>query len=99
MPSGFIVKDGKLTERVLANPVKFLLEKTFSNQKPFTVIIKARKNVFEIFVEDAATGEIQPLGNAVFKDNNFPIGTVGLSGMEKSSFEVGSLTVCNEVCK
>jgi hypothetical protein len=98
--SGFIVKDGKPTERVLANSIKFAtLEKTFSNQKYFTVIIKAQKNVFKISIGYATTGEIQPLGDAVFKDNNFPIGAVGLSGMEKSSFEVGLFTVCNEVCK
>jgi predicted RNA-binding protein with TRAM domain len=97
--SGFIVKDGKVTERVLGNPIKFgNLEKTFSNQKPFTVIIKGHGNVFEVFVEDTATGNTLPLGNALFKDNNFPIGAVGLMGIEKSSFEVDSFTICNEVC-
>lgn len=93
-----IVKDGKVTERILSNPIKFLLEDVLSNHKQFEVVIKARGNKFQIFAENG-TGELKELGNAVFKDNNFPIGAVGIIGGDKSAFEVGRFTVCNEICK
>lgn len=93
-----IVKDGKVTERILSNPIKFLLEDVLSNHKSFDVVIKARGNTFQILAEDG-TGEFKNLGNADFKDNNFPIGAVGIIGGDKSSFEVGRFTVCSEICK
>ncbi len=96
--SASIVKDGKETERILSNPIKFLLEDVLSNHKSFDVVIKARGNIFQILAEDG-TGELKNLGNADFKDNNFPIGAVGIIGGEKSSFEVSRFTVCNEICK
>lgn len=93
-----IVKDGKETNRVLSNPIKFLLEDVLSNHKYFDVVIKARGNTFQILAENG-TGELKELGNAVFNDNNYPIGAVGIIGSDKSEFEVGRFTVCNEICK
>lgn len=93
-----IIKDGKVTERILSNPIKFLLKDVLSNHKSFDVVIKARGNTFQILAEDG-TGDLKNLGNAVFKDNNFPIGAVGIIGGDKSSFEVARFTVCSEICK
>jgi hypothetical protein len=94
--SAFIVKDG-VSRRVFDNPIP--LANTISDQKYFTVIIKAQGDTFKIIIEDTATGKSYPLGNAVFDSNNFPIGAVGIGVMEKSSFEVGRFSVCNEICK
>ena len=95
--SGYIVKDGKL-ELVVTNPAPFL-NKIIGEQKYFGVIIKAKGNTFEVLVEETATGNSYPLGNIVFKDNNFPIGAVGIGILEKSDFEVGLFSVCYSYCK
>ena len=96
--TGSIVKDGKETERVISNPIKSILKDVLNDHKYFDVVIKAKGDTFQILAENG-TGELKPLGNAVFKDNNFPIGAVGLSNVDKSGFEVGRFIVCNEICK
>lgn len=93
--SGFIVKDGKLGDRVLGNPIKFM-EKSFKDHKDISIIIKAVESTVKIFVEDQ-TGR-HSLGEAEFKDNNFPIGAVGLVAIENSNFEVRRFSVCNKTC-
>lgn len=95
--SGYLVRDGR-QELVVANPITFLA-KTIGDQKYFGVIIKAQGDTFDVSVEDTATGNVYPLGKIVFKDNQFPIGAVGLSAIGKSSFEVGRFTVCSPFCK
>lgn len=96
--SGFVVKNGKISEPVIAENTRHILKKDITDEKYFSVFIKATGNIFEVYAE-TSSGKIEPLGKAIFKDDNFPIGAVGLSGAEKSSFEVGFFTVCNEVCK
>lgn len=96
--SGFMVKKG-IPERVMENPIPFLA-KTIGDQNYFGVIIKGQGNKFEVVVEDSKTGNKYPLGNVIFQNNNFPIGAVGVGAVrEKSSFEVGLFTVCNEICR
>ncbi len=96
--SAFIVKDGKPGDRVLSATLKHVVGDAIRDQKYFEVSIKAQGNTFHIFAQNAK-GQNYPLGDAVFPDNNFPIGAVGLGVIEKSSFEIGSFTVCNEICR
>jgi hypothetical protein len=95
---GWIVKNGKPAEEVLKLPIKFFLGEAIVQQKYFDVIIKAKGNTFEIFAVNTK-GEQRPLGTAIFNNNNFPIGAVGIGALENSSFEVGRFIVCNEACK
>lgn len=98
MVSGIIVKDGKPTEQVMWTTTRHVIEKAVSEQKDFEVHIKAEGNRFKIFAVDE-TGKLQPLGDAIFKDNNYPIGAVGISTLENSGFEVSRFVICNEVCR
>ncbi len=97
--SAVIFRNGKPTERVMPpTAAKHVIGKAVAGQKPFEIIIKAKGNTFEIFAVDE-TGVRRPLGNAVFKDNNYPIGAVGVAAMENSNFEIRRFIICHEFCR
>lgn len=100
--TGTIIKNDKPPETPLTVSIKHIpnLPSTFSNHDYFGVIIRTvEKNKFLILYEDIKTGISYELGKADFKDNDYPIGAVGISAVEKSSFEVGIFIICNEKCK
>ncbi len=98
MISGWIVKDGKRTERVFESTIKHVLETDIKEAKPFEIFIRAENNVFKLFAVDSR-GETRSLGNVEFKDNNYPIGAVGFAGFETTNSEIVNFTVCNRVCQ
>lgn len=96
--SGWIVKDGKRTERVFESTIKHVLETDIKEAKPFEIFIRAENNVFKLFAVDSR-GETRSLGNVEFKDNNYPIGAVGFAGFETTNSEIVNFAVCNRVCQ
>jgi hypothetical protein len=97
--SGVIYKDGKLKEEVLSLNIDHAIKKAVVEKKDFEVIIKAKGDTFKIFATDVESGKPVPLGDAIFKDNNYPIGAVGVGVDEKANFEVIRFMVCNQICK
>lgn len=97
--SAVIYKDGKPKEQVLSLGIGHVIKKAVVEKKDFEVIIKAQGDKFEIFATDVENGERVPLGRAEFKDNNYPIGAVGIGVDEKANFEVIRFMVCNQICK
>jgi hypothetical protein len=93
---GYIVKNDKKEQFFslsIENFAKILAEKNFR------VIIKGKKNVFEVFIEDVANGG-SPIRVGIFPDqyNSFRKGAVGIAGSKDSNFEVGGFTVCAQKC-
>jgi hypothetical protein len=96
--SAIMVKNGKPSGRVLWETTRHIIEKAVNEQMFFEVVIRAKGNTFELFARDEK-GALQPLGNAVFRDNNYPIGAVGIGSLENTNFEVNYFVVCNELCR
>lgn len=89
--TGYVVRDGKST-LLFSNPITNFA-KTIKAKQPFRVIIKGNNNTFKIFIEDVDTGNPNPVGDMVDRDNNFRKGAIGIIGRENADSVIGNFTV------
>jgi hypothetical protein len=56
--------------------------------KYFTVVIKAKANVFKVFINDSDTGDELPLGDLPDPSKHFAIGAIGIAGSANEQTEI-----------
>ncbi len=61
--------------------------------KYFTVVIKAKGNLFKVFINDSSTGEELPLGDLPDPSKHFALGAVGVVGHTGEQTEVARFIV------
>ena len=61
--------------------------------KYFTVVIKAKGNVFKVFIHDSSTGDELPLGDLPDPSKHFALGAVGVVGHTGEQTEVARFVV------
>ncbi len=61
--------------------------------KYFTVVIKAKGNVFKVFINDSSTGDELPLGDLPDPSKHFVLGAVGVVGHTGEQTEVARFIV------
>lgn len=93
----YIVEDGK--ERQL-DPSQSItgFDQTLAKGN-FRVIIKAKNNFFEVFIEDIRNAGIpKPVGKFTDENETFKKGAVGIAARKNGNFDVLSFTVCPRAC-
>ncbi len=95
--SGFVVKNG--TPKLLISIPIENVASILKNSKGFRVIIRGDGNAFNVFVVDSNNGDEKPLGKIIDRDNEFRKGAVGIAGVDNSNSEIGSFTVCANICR
>ncbi|NOT61937.1 MAG: hypothetical protein HOP19_17110 [Acidobacteria bacterium] len=61
--------------------------------KYFTVVLKAKGNLFEIFINDSQTGDELPLGKLTDPSKHFNLGAVGVAGTAGQQTEIARFIV------
>lgn len=96
--TGYVVRDGVIKQQLNSYDISHL-DDVINDRKWFSVIIKSKGNVFEIFMEKRGVPQPVPLGNIIDGFENFKKGAVGIADFNNSNFEVGFFTVCPASCE